>query len=101
MKSAAYVMFDPQASTARRFVLDQSRYILQEDSGIPVRYFAPSAWALQFYGTYNKPISIFKHEYQADLAKIYKTGGDINPLSFGIGYHFQVDTANLAFATRK
>ncbi len=101
MKSAAYVMFDPQASIARRFVLDQSRYILQEDSGIPLRCFDPSTWALQFYGTYGKPISIFKHEYQADLAKIYQHGGDIKPLPFGIGYHFQVDTANLLFATRK
>ena len=101
MKSAAYVMFDRQASTARQFVLDQSRYVLQEDSGIPVRYFDPSVWELQFYGTYSGPISIFKHDYQADLAEIYKTGRDIKPLPFGIGYRFQVDTANLLFATRK
>jgi len=94
-------MFDPQASSARKFVLDRSRYILQEDSGIPFRYFDPSAWAFQFYGTYSKPISTFKNEYQADLAKIYKTGGNITPLPFGIGYRFQVDTANLLFATRK
>ncbi|MGO9020985.1 MAG: hypothetical protein ACLQVJ_21795 [Syntrophobacteraceae bacterium] len=101
MKSASYVMFDPKASIARQFVLDQSRYVLQEDSGIPVRYFDPSVWALQFYGTYSEPKSIFKDYYQADLAKIYETGRDIKPLPFGIGYHFQVDTANLLFATRK
>ncbi len=101
MKSAAYVMSDPKASIARQFVLDQSRYVLQEDSGIPFRYFDPSVWALQFYGTYSAPISIFKHEYQADLAKIYKTGRDVKPLPFGIGYHFQVDTANLMFAIKK
>ena len=101
MKSASYMMFDPQASMVRQFVLDQSRYVLQEDSGIPFRYFDPSVWALQFYGTYSGPISTFKVDYQADLAKIYKTGRDIKPLPFGIGYHFQVDTANLLFATRK
>jgi hypothetical protein len=101
MKSASYVMFDQKASIARQLVLDQSRYILQEDSGIPVRYFDPSVWALQFYGTYSDPISTFEDEYQADLAKIYETGRDIKPLPFGIGYHFQVDTANLLFATRK
>jgi hypothetical protein len=56
---------------------------------------------LQFYGTYSEPKSIFKDYYQADLAKIYETGRDIKPLPFGIGYHFQVDTANLLFATRK
>jgi hypothetical protein len=102
MKSASYVMFEPHASIARQFVLDQSRYVLQEDSGIPLRYFDPSVWALQFYGTYSEPKSIFfKQDYQADLARIYKTGRDIKPLPFGIGYHFQVDTANLLFATRK
>ena len=101
MKSAAYVMFDRQASIVRQFVLDQSRYVLQEDSGIPFRYFDPSVWTLQFYGTYSEPKSIFKDYYQADLAKIYETGRDIKPLPFGIGYHFQVDTANLLFATRK
>ncbi len=101
MKSAAYVMFEPQASMARQFVLDQSRYVLQEDSGIPLRYFDPSVWALQFYGAYSKPISIFKHDYQADLARVYEIGRDIKPLPFGIGYHFQVDTANLLFAIRK
>ncbi|MFZ0930014.1 MAG: hypothetical protein WAN11_15520 [Syntrophobacteraceae bacterium] len=101
MKSASYVMFDPKASIARQFVLDQSRYVLQEDSGIPVRYFDPSVWTLQFYGTYSEPKTIFKDYYQVDLAKIYETGRDIKPLPFGIGYHFQVDTANLLFATRK
>lgn len=101
MKSAAYVMFDRQASIVRQFVLDQSRYVLQEDSGIPFRYFDPSVWTLQFYGTYSEPLSTFEDDYQADLAKIYKTGRDIKPLPFGIGYRFQVDTANLLFATRK
>ncbi len=94
-------MFESKASISRQFVLDQSRYVLQEDSGIPFRYFDPSVWALQFYGTYSGPKSIFKSDYQADLARRYTTGGDIKPLPFGIGYHFQVDTANLLFATRK
>ncbi len=101
MKSASYVMHDPKASIVRQFVLDQTRYVLQEDSGIPFKYFDPSAWVLQFYGIYSEPKSIFKQYYQADLAKIFETGRDIKPLPFGIGYHFQVDTANLMFAIRK
>jgi hypothetical protein len=101
MKSASYVMFDPDVSNARQFVFDQSRYILQEDSGIPLKYFDPSVWALQFYGTYREPISLFQHDYQADLAKIHENSRDIKPLPFGIGYHFQAGTANLLLATRK
>jgi len=101
MKSASYVMFDPGVSAARDFVLDQSRYVLQEDSGIPLKYFDRSVWALQFYGTYAEPIPIFKHHYQADLAQVYGAGWNIKPLPFGVGYHFQVNTANLLLATKK
>ncbi len=101
MKAAAFVMFDPQASMARRFVLDQSQYVLQEDSGIPFRCFNPSVWTFQFYGVYSEPKSFFKNKHQADLAKTFKTGRGVKPLPFGIGYHFQVDTANLLLATRK
>ncbi|HYA42194.1 MAG TPA: hypothetical protein VEF34_12880 [Syntrophobacteraceae bacterium] len=101
MKSASYVMFDPQLSIARQFVLDQSRYILQEDSGIPFKYFDPSVWSLQFYGVYKEPISMFKYGRQADLAKVYATGSNIGPLPFGIGYHYKAGTANLLLATRK
>ncbi len=56
MKSDSYVMFDPHTSLARQFVLDQSRYVLQDDSGIPFKYFAPSLWNLRLYGAYKKPI---------------------------------------------
>jgi hypothetical protein len=100
-KSASYVMFNPEASAVRGFVLDQSRYVLQEDSGIPLRYFDPSVWTLQFYGAYTEPISIFKYDLQADLAQIYGAGVNIKPLPFGIGYHFQAGTSNLMLATRK
>ena len=101
MKSASYVMFDPQVSVIREFVLDQSHYVLQEDSGIPFKYFDPSVWMLQFYGTYTKPISMFKYTYQPDLARTYETGRDIKPLPFGIGYHYEVNKANLLLATKK
>jgi hypothetical protein len=101
MKSASYVMFDPHVSFARQFVLDQSRYILQEDSGIPFKYFDPSVWTLQFYGAYTPPISMFRNDYQAELAGVYATGSGVKPLPFGIGYHYKVNTANLLFATKK
>jgi len=101
MKSASYVMFDPGVLAARQFVLDQSPYVLQEDSGIPLKYFDPAVWDLRFFGAYTGSPSFFKNRYQEDLAKIYQTGKGIKPLPFGIGYHFQVNTSNLMFAERK
>jgi hypothetical protein len=101
MKSASYVMFDPAVSAARQFVLDQSPYILQEDSGIPFKYFDPAVWDLQFFGSYAGPPSFFKNRFQEDLARIFQTGKDVKPLPFGIGYHFRLNTSNLMFAARK
>ena len=101
MKSASYVMFDPQTSTARQFMLDHSRCIVQEDSGIPLKYFEPSDWNLRFYGHYVRPISTFKEAYQKDLASIYKADKKIKPLPFGFGYYYNPGEANLMFAERK
>lgn len=104
MKSASYVMFDPKVSAARQFVLDQSRYIVQEDSGIPLKHFEPSLWNLRFCGDYVRPISAFSRNYQEALASIYKAGKKtkkINSLPFGFGYYFKPGEANLMFADRK
>ena len=101
MKSASYVMFDTKVSTARQFVLDQSRYIVQEDSGIPLKYFEPSLWSLRFYGHYVRPISAFSQDYQEALASIYKADKKIKPLPFGFGYYFNPGEANLMFAERR
>jgi hypothetical protein len=100
-KSASYVMFDNKVSTARQFMLDQSRYFVQEDSGIPLKYFEPSLWSLRFYGRYVRPISAFSEDYQEDLASIYKADKKIKPLPFGFGYYFNPGEANLMFGERK
>ena len=101
VKSASYVMFDPKVSTAIRFVLDQSRYIVQEDSGIPLKYFEPSLWSLRFYGHYVRPISAFSQDYQEALASVYKADKKIKPLPFGFGYYYNPVEANLMFAERR
>ncbi|MDR3569434.1 MAG: hypothetical protein P4L43_15525 [Syntrophobacteraceae bacterium] len=101
MKSASYVMFDPETSAARQFMLDHSRYLVQEDSGIPLKFFEPSDWSLRFYGHYRKPIPTFKEAYQKDLASIYKADKKIEPLPFGFGYYYNPGEANLMVAERK
>ena len=99
-KAASYLMYKPYFSAVRQFILDQSLYVLQGDSGIPLRYFDPAGWDLRFYGTYAGPIALFSKCYQADMAKIYRSGG-IQPLPFGIGYRHRARTSNLMFASKK
>jgi hypothetical protein len=100
-KAASYLMFKPHFSAIREFILDQSRYVLQGDSGIPLRFFDPAGWDLRFYGTYAGPIALFRNCYQADMAHMYRKGQDIQPLPFGIGYRHRARTSNLMFASKK
>ena len=100
-KAASYLMYKPYFSGIRQFILDQSQYVLQGDSGIPLKYFDPAGWDLRFYGTYAGPIALFSNCYQADMATRYKRGQDIQPLPFGIGYRHRARTSNLMFASKK
>jgi hypothetical protein len=100
-KAASYLMFKPHFSAIRQFILDQSLYVLQGDSGIPLRYFDPEGWDLRFYGTYSCPIALFSNCHQVDMANRYRRGQDIQPLPFGIGYRHRARTSNLMFASKK
>ena len=94
-------MHKPGYSEIRQFILDQSFYVLQGDSAIPVKYFDRTTWNLRFFGTYTHPINYFKRYQQKDLADIYQKGTDVHPLPFGIDYCHRVNTSNLMLASKK
>jgi hypothetical protein len=100
-KSASFLLPNPDFSEIRQFILNQSHYVLQTDSEIPLKHFAPETWNLRFYGTYTGPTPLFRGRYQKDLALAYQEGKDIYPLPFGIGYHYEAGTSNLLFAAKK
>ncbi|MGC9196094.1 MAG: hypothetical protein ACP5IL_11660 [Syntrophobacteraceae bacterium] len=100
MKSASFVMSDPKFSAVKRFVLAQSRYVLQDDSGIPFDDFDLSVWNFSLYGVYKGPISTFKEDFQPDLAQAYREDRYVSPLPFGIGYHWEANTSNLLLAIK-
>jgi hypothetical protein len=100
-KAASYLMYKPGFSGIRQFILDQSLFVLEGDSAIPVRYFDRNAWNLKFFGTYTSPIRRFKNCQQKDLAEIYQQGKEVYPLPFGIDYRHRLNTSNLMFASKK
>lgn len=102
LKSASYLMHRPSFSIIRDIILNNSAYVLQDDSGIPVKDFDRAKWDLVFYGSYIKPISLFYERQQNDLKRIYE--GDsikVETLPFGIGYQYQKGTSNLMKAIKK
>jgi hypothetical protein len=100
-KAASYLMFKGHFSAIKQFILDQSLYVLQGDSGIPLKNFNPEVWNLRCYGTYAGPITLFKNCYQADMANRYRKKEDIQPLPFGIDYRHRARTSNLMLASKK
>jgi hypothetical protein len=98
VKSASYLMHEDEFSAVRNFLLTQCSTIVQDDSGVPLRYFDMRRWSLHLYGTYVAPLDIFAKYYQQDLADLYgKTTTE--PLTFGAGYHWSSKTATLIVAT--
>jgi len=86
VKSASYLMHKTAFSTIRNTLLKKSQFHLQDDSGIPYRYFDKKEWSIQLYGSYIKPIPLFEKSLEKDLALAYKNAKP-KPISFRIGYH--------------
>jgi len=100
LKAASYLLHGGNFTVARDFLLRNSASILQDDSGIPVRYFAPDKWTLRFFGTYTGPIELFKNYYQPDLRQFYEASSP-KRLTFGFGYRWNNRSSTLFLAVRK
>lgn len=86
IKSASYLMHEDDFSMMKDIVLAKSDFIMQDDSGIPYRFFDKNEWKTQLYGSYTKPISLFSEYEEPDLAAAYKSE-NVKKLPFRIGYH--------------
>ena len=99
LKAASYLMHEPGFSRIRQFLLERSDTLVQDDSGIPFRYFEPRTWDLQLCGPYSGPIEIFQKYWQEDLSTAHARHA-APPLPFGFGYQWTPNKSNLLVATR-
>jgi hypothetical protein len=97
LKSASYLLHGGSFARVRRFLIDRSATILQDDSGIPLAFFDAKQWRLQPFGHYLHPLGIFPNAYQPGMAELFRTAA---PLDFGIGYLWRKNESNLLLATR-
>jgi hypothetical protein len=99
-KAASYLMHDSGFSGIREWVLGNCRGIVQDDSGIPYRYFDSSKWDVRLFGDYEAPIELFAKHAQPDLRAAYRTTGTTS-IPFGSGYHIRDYEANLMIAVKR
>ena len=100
LKAASYLMHTEGFAGVRNFLLEHSRVIIQDDSGIPLKAF-PKNWSVDCYGRYVPHAEMFGKYHQPDLAAIYNREPPPPELGFAFGYHWQKDRGLLMLAKRK
>lgn len=97
LKSASYLLHYSLFSNIRDLCFSNCNYILQDDTGIPMKYYTKNNWELTLWGEYTKPISDFSGVFQKDLDSLYKSR-DVKPLPFSMGNHYLDRKQNLILA---
>jgi hypothetical protein len=99
LKATSYMTHHPEFSIIRSDILTQSEAVLQDDSGIPYKFFEPAMWQVRLFGEYEKPYGSFRWLEQPALRAAYHSPG-VEPLPFRIGYGFHRAPSNLLMARR-
>jgi hypothetical protein len=100
IKSASYLLHSGGFARLREFLLERTSAVVQDDSGIPVRFFKADEWRLRPFGRYLRPIAVFSPStYQKGLNDIYRRSNP-PPLDFGVGYRWRPNESNLLLALR-
>ncbi len=97
LKAASFLMHVPGFTRVREFLLARSKIIVQDDSGIPHRFFNPEEWTLRYFGRYTGPIAVFKEHLQPEIARIFGTIPTA-PLPFSFGYQWQPNRSSMIVA---
>ena len=71
IKAASYLLHNAGFSTVRDFLLGSGASIVQDDTGIPVKYFQKAGWELRPFGRYVGPIPMFRGNYQSKLKDLF------------------------------
>ena len=102
VKSASYLMHKSEFSQVRDFLLNKSATILQDDSGIPLKFFDVKKWELTPFGNYLTPDPVFaaQNVYQTNMAELFRKG-HTKPIDFGVGYRWRPGESNLLLAVKR
>ena len=101
VKSASYLLHGGNFSTVREFILAHVQTLVQDDTGVPVRFLKSEEWELSPFGTYIGPIPVFGMGPEAAAQKLFNPKNKVPKLDFGIGYRNRGHDSNLLLAIRK
>ena len=85
LKAASYLLHGNEFSKMREAILDVTRFLVQDDTGLPYAMLRKRGAEVRLYGTYGVPIPPFEYTYQKSLAAAYEKEKPA-PLPFRFGY---------------
>lgn len=104
IKSASYLLHNGFMSNMRDVILKNSSYVIQDDTGLPYKYFSENnAWEMKLYGAYTRPVSDFPYlDMQKPLQEAFeKDSAKIGKLPFHLGYHWGSKKDVIIYASKK
>ena len=101
MKSASYLLHYGTFSTIRNLIINNLKYLIQDDTGIPFKKFNPSNFDVKLFGKYTKPVKDFSNGIQLDMSRAYKSDLYKGGLPFSLGYHWFTDNQNQQIIIKK
>jgi hypothetical protein len=99
IKSASYLLHSSAFSDVRTHLLERSKRLLQDDSGVPISFFKTDDWQLRPYGRYLGPIAVFPDNHQPRLGELFRRS-KAPSIDFGIGYRFRPNESNILVADK-
>lgn len=102
LKAASYLLYNETFSKSLYLLLDVSKTMLTDESGVPYDKIDRSKWDISLYGRYFKPTKDFTWIKQPALSRDYTAdSSNIKQIPFFTGYHRVLGQSNLQFYRKK
>jgi hypothetical protein len=102
LKASSYLLYNATFSKSLYLLLDCSKTILTDESGVPYDIIDRSKWDITLFGKYFKPTKDFTWIKQPALKADYTAASaTIKPIPFFTGYHRILGESNLQFYVKK
>ena len=86
-KAASYLLWKPEFSQIRDYLLAHARVMISDDTGIPPRYGEPAGFSYDVWGSYaGAHFDFARNDVAAELVALWKRA-PARPLPFRFGYY--------------
>lgn len=100
VKSGSFLLHWQMCNALRKYILENSNMVLQDDTGVPYAYFTKGGWDIRLFGQYSRPDKPFTNHYQKDLAAAFEDPARVRKLGFPLGYGAKRRPSSMILAMR-